>query len=153
MRADLRACRAGGGADLDGPLLRADRAPALPARTRAGYRDYGEEAATCLLFVHRARTIGLSCDQIADLLPIWGGADCSAAQQRVGQLIDEKQAEIAERISELQVRASAARGADHTRGLAVARGVPPDLSCCVPSGEIHLVPLDPRDASANQPRH
>ena len=42
---------------------------AAPARTTAGYRDYDEDAAARLLFVHRARTMGLSCDQIATLLP------------------------------------------------------------------------------------
>ncbi len=123
-----------------------------PARTTAGYRDYDEEAASCLLFVHRARTIGLSCDQIADLLPVWGGADCSAAQQRVGQLIDQKQAEIAERISELQ--AFAAQLHDVRTTLEASPSPTPclpDLSCCVPSDRVQLVPLESirtRDASA-----
>jgi DNA-binding transcriptional MerR regulator len=29
-----------------------------PARTGSGYRDYGEDSATLLLFVHRARRMG-----------------------------------------------------------------------------------------------
>ena len=49
---------------------------AAPARTGSGYRDYDEDSATRLLFVSRARRLGLSCEQIAELLPVWGGADC-----------------------------------------------------------------------------
>ena len=75
---------------------------AVPARTASGYRDYDEDAAARLLFITRARRMGLSCEQITALLPIWDGTNCGAAQERVGQLIDEKQAEIAERIAELE---------------------------------------------------
>ena len=35
----------------------------LPARTSSGYRDYGEDAAARLLFITRARRMGLSCEQ------------------------------------------------------------------------------------------
>ena len=73
-----------------------------PARTPSGYRDYDEDAAARLLFVSRARNMGLSCEQITELLPIWNGTNCGAAQERVSELIDEKQAEIAERIAELE---------------------------------------------------
>jgi DNA-binding transcriptional MerR regulator len=37
-----------------------------PARTGSGYRAYDEDSATRLLFVTRARRLGLSCDQIAE---------------------------------------------------------------------------------------
>lgn len=75
---------------------------AVPARTGSGYRDYGEDAATRLLFVARARRLGLGCEAIADLLQMWDGVNCGAAQDRVGRLIDEKRADIARRIGELQ---------------------------------------------------
>ena len=75
---------------------------ALPERTASGYRDYGDEAAARLLFITRARRMGLSCEQITTLIPIWAGTNCSAAHERVGQLIDEKQAEIVDRIAELE---------------------------------------------------
>ncbi len=42
---------------------------ALPARTSAGYRDYGDDAAARLLFIARARRMGLSCEQIGSVLP------------------------------------------------------------------------------------
>ena len=53
-----------------------------PARTASGYRDYGEADAARLVFVSRARRMGLGCDQIADLLPVWDGANCAAAHER-----------------------------------------------------------------------
>ena len=106
---------------------------ALPDRTASGYRDYDEEAAARLLFVARARRMGLSCGQISDLLPVWGGTHCAPARERVGQLIDEKQAEIAERIAELQ---GFADQLDAVRAELEEADAPaacrPDLSCCVP---------------------
>lgn len=104
-----------------------------PARSLSGYRDYDDEAAGRLLFVARARRMGLTCQQITDLLPVWDGTNCAAAHERVGQLIDEKQAEIAERIAELE---SFAAQLGTVR--ATLEGSPPppacrtDLSCCVP---------------------
>jgi DNA-binding transcriptional MerR regulator len=106
---------------------------ALPERTTSGYRDYDEEAAGRLLFITRARQMGLSCDQITDLIPVWAGTNCGAAQDRVFRLIEDKQAEIAERIAELG-RFSAQL--DGVRATLEAEPAPQacrsDLSCCVP---------------------
>ena len=106
---------------------------AVPERTPSGYRDYGDEAGARLLFVTRARRMGLSCEQIMSLIPIWAGTNCSAAHERVGQLIDEKQAEIVDRIAELE-QFSAQLDAVRT---ALDAESPPeacrsDLTCCVP---------------------
>jgi DNA-binding transcriptional MerR regulator len=115
----------------------------VPARTGAGYRDYNDDSATQLLFVHRAREMGFSCQQIAELLPAWGGANCAAARERVGRLIDTKQAEIARRITELRQFAlqlnDVRRTFDASPPAAECRR---DLSCCVPSGDIQVVPLE-----------
>ena len=106
---------------------------ALPARTGSGYRDYGEDAAARLLFIARARRMGLSCDQITDLLPVWDGVNCAAAHDRVGRLIEEKQAEVAERIHELTQFGAQL---DAVRAALDAESPPEacraDLTCCVP---------------------
>lgn len=105
-----------------------------PARTASGYRDYGDDEAARLLFITRARRMGLSCEQIMSLLPVWAGTNCSAAQERVGRLVEEKQAEIAERISELEQFSAQL---DEVRVALLSE--PPatdcraDLSCCVPA--------------------
>ncbi len=114
-----------------------------PTRTASGYRDYDEDAAARLLFVARARGMGLTCDQIIDLLPVWDGTNCAGAHERVGGLIREKRAEIARRVKELQ--AFAAELAEVNAQLDAAP--PPaacrtDLSCCVPDGPSGFVPLE-----------
>ena len=118
-----------------------------PARTVSGYREYGEADEARLLFVSRARRMGLSCRQITDLLPIWDGTNCGAAHQRVEQLITEKQAEIAERIADLQQFATQLAAV----GAVLAAEPPPqacraDLTCCVPqsAGVPVAIELTPR---------
>lgn len=114
-----------------------------PVRTPSGYRDYADDAVARLRFVSRARKMGLSCEQITALLPIWDGSNCGAAQDRVGQLIDEKRAEIAERIDELR-RFAAQLDLVHAE---IKASPPPpacraDLSCCVPDAGIERVPIE-----------
>lgn len=112
-----------------------------PGRTDSGYRDYDEESATRLLFVSRARGLGIGCEQIAELLPAWGGTDCASARDRIIGLIDEKRAEIAARIEEL---AAFADQLQHVR--TSFDDVPPpaacrtDLNCCVPANPQVIVP-------------
>jgi DNA-binding transcriptional MerR regulator len=114
-----------------------------PARTGSGYRAYDEESATRLLFVTRARRLGLSCDQITQLLPVWDGANCAAAGERVGRLIDDKQVEIAARIADLK---DFAAQLDDVRAALEASPAPAacrtDLSCCVPAGPPDFVALE-----------
>lgn len=126
---------------------------APPDRTPSGYRDYGEDDAARLLFIARARRMGLECEQISDLLPIWDGTNCQAAHERVSELIDAKQAEIAERIAELQ---RFTEQLDSVR--AELESSPPpsacrtDLSCCVPeSGGVAVtLDLEPKRSRASR---
>jgi DNA-binding transcriptional MerR regulator len=118
-----------------------------PARTASGYRDYGDDAAARLRFIIRARRMGLSCEQISALVPIWAGTNCGAAHERVGRLVDEKQAEIAERIADLENFAAQLRAVrkslDAEPPLAECRR---DLTCCVPEspGAPVAITLTPR---------
>ncbi len=120
---------------------------ALPERTVSGYRDYGDEAAARLLFITRARRMGLSCEQITSLIPIWAGTNCSAARDRVGRLVEEKQAEIVERIAELEqfsAQLDAVRVALDAESTSEA--CRNDLTCCVPEsrGVSVAIELTPR---------
>lgn len=132
---------------------------ASPARTTAGYRDYDDDAAARLLFVTRARRMGLSCEQIAEVLPIWDGTHCAPAHEEVTRLVETKRAEIAERIRELE-RFAEQLAEVHS---ALAASPPPnacltDLSCCVPNTNgvdaavVALVPGRRRGASARATR-
>lgn len=121
---------------------------AEPTRTGSGYREYDDASATQLLFVTRARRLGLTCEQIVELLPIWGGTDCTSTHDEVSRLIDDKKAEIAARIRELTTFAAQL---DSVR--VILESSPPphvcraDLSCCVPSGPDGFVPLEGLTAS------
>jgi DNA-binding transcriptional MerR regulator len=109
---------------------------ATPDRTNSGYRDYGDDDAGRLLFVTRARKLGLSCEQIVDLLPIWDGTNCGAAHERVTQLVDDKKSEITARIKELR---EFAKQLDEVHELLQSSPPPQacrtDLSCCMPESE------------------
>ena len=114
-----------------------------PERTTSGYRDYDDGAANRLLFIMRARRMGLTCEQIAEVLPIWDGVTCGPAHDEIARLVEAKRAEIAERIRELE------RFADQLDevGAALAGAPPPaqcrtDLSCCVPETETEVLPVE-----------
>jgi DNA-binding transcriptional MerR regulator len=114
----------------------------MPARTASGYRDYDDAAAARLLFITRARRMGLTCEQIAEVLPIWDGVNCGAAHQQVTRLIEEKRAEIAARIRELERFAAQLEDVgqmlDESPPPAACR---PDLSCCVPETDTEVAPI------------
>jgi hypothetical protein len=85
--------------------------------------------------------MGLSCEQLIDLLPVWNGTNCAGAHERVGELLREKRAEIRDRIAELErfdAQLEAVRVAlDESPPPAACRT---DLSCCVPdSGDGQVV--------------
>ena len=121
---------------------------AAPARTGSGYREYDDDSARQFLFVTRARKLGLTCEQIVELLPIWGGTNCTPTHDEVGRLIDDKKAEIGARIRELTTFAAQL---DSVR--TILESTPPphvcrtDLTCCVPSGPAGFVPLKGLTAS------
>lgn len=61
-------------------------------RTEAGYRLYGQRDVQVLQFIHRARALGFSLEQIRELLALWqdksrASADVRAlARSHIGQL-------------------------------------------------------------------
>jgi len=114
-----------------------------PERTDSGYRDYDEDSATRLLFVSRARGLGIGCEQIADLLPAWRGSDCGSARDRIVSLIDEKHAEITARIEELRSFAAQLRKVRESFDAVPAPvSCRSDLTCCVPPSESAFVPVE-----------
>jgi DNA-binding transcriptional MerR regulator len=104
-----------------------------PPRTPSGYRDYDDAAESRLLFVTQAKRIGLTLDQIAEVLPIWDGVNCAATHEQMKHLVNAKRAEVLDRIRELEQFAAQL---DDVR-VALEQAPPPsaclpDLSCCVP---------------------
>jgi MerR family copper efflux transcriptional regulator len=72
----------------------------LPAvhRTDAGYRQYGENEVHTLRFIRRARDLGFSMDEIAQLLTLWQNRRRSSAEVRriASRHIDDLSRKLAE---------------------------------------------------------
>lgn len=74
----------------------------LPAvqRTDAGYRQYGEKEIHTLRFIRRARTLGFSMAEIAELLKLWQNKHRASAD--VKRIAQAHVADLERRIAEMQ---------------------------------------------------
>lgn len=70
-------------------------------RSPAGYRLYDATAEARLGFIARAKRLGLSLDEIRDLVQIWDGGDCSATRAQLRHLVAHKIAEVRAQVEEL----------------------------------------------------
>jgi DNA-binding transcriptional MerR regulator len=70
-------------------------------RTEAGYRLYDEDALARLAFISRAKQLGCSLEEIADLVGIWDGRRCAPVQKRFHDLVTSKLAETERQVAEL----------------------------------------------------
>jgi DNA-binding transcriptional MerR regulator len=93
-------------------------------RTDAGYRYYDDSALARLSFVARSKQLGLSLDEVAEVLPAWEGDRCEPVQARLRDLVDGKIADAHQRISEL-----VALTADLQRAASVLHGPSPEGPC------------------------
>jgi len=85
------------------------------ARTDAGYRLYGEREVHSLRFIRRARDLGFSMAEIADLLALWHDPRrASASVKRIAQAhiadLDRRMAEMAQMRQTLYTLADCCRG-------------------------------------------
>lgn len=74
-------------------------------RTAAGYRDYGPRDVHILRFIGRARDLGFTLAEIAELLDLWADRDRHSAD--VKAIAEARLADIRRRIAELQAMADA----------------------------------------------
>ena len=73
-----------------------------PERTAAGYRAYDESVLARLAFIARAKQLGCSLDEVAELMPAWDGGRCPPVQGALRQLAAVKLTEAQSRMRELQ---------------------------------------------------
>jgi DNA-binding transcriptional MerR regulator len=70
-------------------------------RTPSGYRLYDDRALGRLAFIARAKQLGCSLEDIADLVGIWDGERCGPVQKRLHDLVTDKLTEAERQIDEL----------------------------------------------------
>ena len=113
-----------------------------PQRTATGYRVYSEQAEARLRFIVRGKRLGLSLEEIAQLLAVWDGTNCAETQDHLCGLLDGKQREIAAHIEELGTFAAQLREV-HAQLLATPAPTvcSAELECCAPDLHDTTVPV------------
>ena len=123
-----------------------ERIGVLPAASRSGngYRTYDERTVARLVFVNRAKRLGCSLEDIADLMLAWEGGECGPIQERLRQLVADKLADAEREIVNLMAFSEELRHAAAT--LERHRPIGPcDERCgCISDPE--------RDADASAPQ-
>lgn len=93
-----------------------------PPRGENGYRLYPASAAERLRFIQRAKTLGFSLAEVADLLRL---QDANADRSEIKHLTQQKLADLDERITDLQrMRIVLAELEEHCTGHGPAEGCP-----------------------------
>ena len=72
-----------------------------PSRTDAGYRMYDERTLERLAFIARAKQLGCTLGEVADLTVAWDGGQCGPVQDRLRTVVAAKVADAHARIVEL----------------------------------------------------
>jgi MerR family transcriptional regulator, copper efflux regulator len=72
-----------------------------PERTESGYRIYDDGHVDRLAFIARAKQLGCTLEETADLLQAWQGGQCGPIQDRLGELVAAKVSAADRSIGEL----------------------------------------------------
>jgi DNA-binding transcriptional MerR regulator len=121
------------------------------SRTDAGYRIYDDHTLDRLAFIHRAKQLGCTLEEISDLVGLWDGERCGPVQRRLHELVTAKLIDAQHHIGEL-----AAFTAQLHAAAAQLSGEPMDgpcgESCACTSGQVASSPTMPVVPAA-QPDH
>lgn len=71
-----------------------------PERSESGYRIYGRDDEVRLQFIRRAKRLGLSLEEIRDLVGVWAHGQCATTRRELRELIERKVAAIREQIED-----------------------------------------------------
>ena len=124
------------------------------SRTDAGYRLYDEASLARLRFIARAKQLGCSLDEIADLAAAWDGGRCAPVQERLRSTVAAKIGDAHRQIAELTTLAA---DLQHTAATLSTQPVdgPCDATCgCtndIPTPAATLVPLVDKAVAAASP--
>jgi MerR family transcriptional regulator, copper efflux regulator len=93
MRTDYRIAEVASLAGVSAATLRYYEQIGLlraPSRTGSGYRMYDDSIVDRLAFISRAKQLGCSLEEIADLTLAWDGGECGPIQDRLRVLVASK---------------------------------------------------------------
>ena len=71
------------------------------ARTQAGYRQYDDRTVERLAFIARAKQLGCSLEEIAELVIAWDGGQCGPVQDRLRHAVAQRLSAARQQILEL----------------------------------------------------
>jgi len=119
-----------------------DLVPA-PERTATGYRAYDESVLARLAFIARAKVLGCSLEEIAELMPDWDGGRCAPIQGRLRELVRGKLSDADIRAAELRAFTADLQRLLAGMGLHTPEG-PCDSSCgCLADAAAEPTPVTP----------
>ncbi|WP_351228537.1 heavy metal-responsive transcriptional regulator [Streptomyces sp. NPDC002133] len=114
----------------DAGLLPADRTP-------SGYRVYGEDAVERLAFISSAKLLGLTLEEIRDLLDAREEGVCASVRARMLPLVADRIQDTDGRIAELRAFATRLAGVHaDLSGPAPAGACGPDCGCTMTSAAV-----------------
>jgi DNA-binding transcriptional MerR regulator len=121
----------------------------VPERTATGYRAYGDDHLESLRFVARGKQLGLSLEDITELLELLDDKECAPVQTRIRHLVRERIGQAQDQIAELVAFTSQLQTAAATLGVHTPDGACDDDCGCrsephqpVGVGRERLIPLD-----------
>lgn len=71
-----------------------------PERSEAGYRVYDRDDEARLRFIRRAKRLGLSLEEIRDLVGVWAGGECATTRRQLRELVERKVTAVREHVEE-----------------------------------------------------
>lgn len=125
------------------------------SRTPAGYRLYDDRTLERLAFIARAKQLGCSLEEIADLTLAWDGGQCGPVQDRLRAVVTEKLTTAHKQIVELMTLTSELQRAASALELHRPEGPCDDQCGCVSDtlvdapGEQHAVVLVSKPVAAD----
>ncbi len=71
-----------------------------PERSEAGYRVYDRDDEARLQFIRRAKLLGLSLEEIGDLVGVWAGGECATTRRQLRELVERKITAVREQVED-----------------------------------------------------
>jgi DNA-binding transcriptional MerR regulator len=100
-------------------------------RTGAGYRLYDDASLLRLRFIARAKQLGCSLEEIAELSTAWDGGQCAHVQERLRGMVETKVAESQRQVAELTALTADLQRAAAELASRPAAGTCDDTCVCV----------------------